>query len=278
MNDESPWMVAAGLAGVALLLLTRSSRSRSRARRPTSVEYAQQRLPLLLARARDPRIRATWQEHRALLPGVPFSAFVALSVSSEGPQDATPDARGLFGVEPSRLERYRHDNGLLSQFGASPLDDYAQDIEWQTFTGLVRYADALAEARAMVSGLNSSTIGSFEYQSTVCSYSAGPSTLRALAMGAPTAWRTPIRADRWTRLAEDTLPAIRTARRWQGRPVRGVAGIAWGLVRPRQRFEAGRLLAGQLQGVTTTELRWYDSPPWPEVEDRALATLAWARR
>ena len=278
-----PAAVALGLA--ALAIASRSSRSsRSSGPSSTSTGYALARLPYLRARWRDPAIRRAVERYAAmLLPGLPPVAALAFSVSSEGLTERVNGAPlGLFGVETSRRDAWIGDTLTREALGRTPdVDAWATDVDAQVYLGLRRYRVALEELRTaaraagLEPGLEPLRWRPWEYQSAVASYSAGQGTTLAVFRAAPVALRAPA-AIRWTRLAEDLSPGLAGRRELGGRPVRGVAGIAWALVRPRERYEATRALASELHDAAA--LAWCDSPPWPFAEDRALWRLAHARR
>lgn len=217
-----------------------------------------------------------------LMPGLPPVAALAFGVSSEGATERVGNtAWGLFGVERSRLIAWAGDQITRDALGRSvDVSSIDADLEAQVYLGLRRYRVALEELRAAARGVlpvSWSTLAwsPWEYQSAVASYSAGQGTTVAMMSAARVALSSP-RSIRWTRLAEDISPQLAGSSRLAGHPVRGVAGIAWALVRPRERYEATRAFASELGDVRA--LAWCDSPPWPTTEDRELWRLAHSRR
>lgn len=275
-------LAAMALAGSSSASSRRSSRRSSRVN--TTSGYAQARLPYLRERWENATIRSAVERYAPLLmPGLPPVAALAFGVSSEGPTEHVGNtAWGLFGVERSRLVAWANDQ-LTREALRRPVDVSAidADLEAQVYLGLRRYRVALEELRAAARAarlpVSWSTLSwsPWEFQSAVAGYSAGQGTTVAAFRGALVALSSP-RSIRWTRIAEDLSPELKRRTRFNGRPVRGPRGIAWALVRPRERYEAARALASELHDARA--LAWCDSPPWPPTEDRELWQLAHARR
>lgn len=238
--------------------------------RYTTAGYAAGKVAMLRARLNDPRIRAAVTRWGArYLPGVPLEAVIALGASSTGADEQlnrAPGAWGLFGVEPSWIDAHGDDATTLDELGrAVTRASYRRDLEGQVYLGARRYAAALRAARDVGADVNVSAWGPFEYQCAVCAYSAGEGMLRDLLRRAPVAARHEPRGVRWTRIAEDTSRRILADRS---------QGLAWALIRPRERYAAALALTDE----TGAESTWYtDAETWDTSADVALSNLAHRR-
>lgn len=267
-----------GIAAGAFVLLALSSRRSSTPRRGsssgevlqhTTAGYARGKLSMLRARLEDPTIRAAidrWAPR--FLPGVPREAFVALGASSTGPREQLnrrPGAWGLWGVEPAWLDAHGADDTTRADLGRIVTRaTYPTDLEAQVYLGARRYAQALHAARGFAD-INETAWGPWEYQLAVSMYSAGDGTTSRLLRDAPVAARHEPRGQRWTRVAEDTYPAISRDRSQT---------LAWALVRPRERYQSAITLAR----AVGAPLQWYaDVDQWEPSADAELSAIAHRR-
>lgn len=265
------------VAGVALLAFgsrRAPATPRATAERPllTTTHYAAGKVAMLRARYNDARIRAAvdrWGE--VFTPGVPTVAVIALGASSEGADEQLnrpPGAWGLFGVEPSWIDSHGADERTQADLRRTVTRaTYRRDIEGQVYLGLRRYAVALTDARSVGAEVNLTRWNAWEYQCAVCCYSAGQGILRQLLRLAPAAARHTPRGVRWTRIAEDTLRTI-VADRSQT--------LAWGLVRPRERYAAALALRDAVD-APADDAFFTDLATWPTAEDLSLSNLAHRR-
>lgn len=239
----------------------------------TARDYARSKLPLLLARWRDPRIMDPLRRLAPLmLPGVPLEAALALGVSSTGPREDLGTAVGLWGVERSLINQWAADSDTRRELGRTyDPTRYADDIEAQVYTGLRRYRQAIDNARRTLGGdYDTRAPGPWEYQAAVAAYSAGGGTLGRLGARYASQLRATPRASRWSRLAElvSADPSAPSGA-IDGIPVRGLVGAAWTVTRPRERYESARALAAALGRPQS----WYSDPGVADVVDRQLG--AW---
>lgn len=269
--------VVGAIAGVVVLLALsgrRSARPRDRGAevvQHTTASYARGKVRTLAARLRDPAIRAAVERwFGRWTPGLPTEAAVALGASSMGAREqlnTPPGAWGLWGVEPSYLDRHGADATTVADLGrAVTRATYPGDIEAQAYLGARRYHDALASARRLGADVDGAEWGPWEMQAAVCVYSAGEARLAELLRLAPIAARHDPRGQRWTRIAEDTYPQVA---RGQSRR------LAWALVRPRERYASALALAR----AVGAPLSWYtDVDLWEPSADAELSALAHERR
>lgn len=241
--------------------------------------YARAKLPALRARWENPRIIAALRAYAPrYLPGCPLAAALAFGASSQGPAEDTGgdlSERGLFNVETSFIDRWANDDETRAVLGRAynpSRASYASDLEAQVFTGMRRYRAALDSAAAATRYASGAPpVDAFGAWCAVTAYSVGAGTLAAIA--SRVAPGSDARRERPAALA---AVVVQAARRGEasvaGVAMTGGAGAARAIVRPLQRYYAGRDLAAQ---VEATAAGWFDLAPVLSMDDDVrLSALA----
>lgn len=242
------------------------------------------------AAAKASMMRARWDNtriHDALrfyaptyLPGMPLAAVLCLGVSSQGPAENTGGSlgeRGLFNVETRFINQWANDAETLQFLGRAydpSVSAYAQDIEAQVFTGVRRYRLALESASAAIAEkLEPATpVDAWSAWCAVDAYSAGAGTLAALVNGTAAITAASARPSRPAALAAHVdAAAIASATSVDGVRMDRIAGAAWAVVRPLQRYLAGKTLAA---AVEPSAASWFNLEEIPAATDERLSALA----
>lgn len=240
--------------------------------------------PVTYAARKCARLRARWdgamgtalrQWGPRLWPGVPLTALLGLSASSEGMHEAggPPDyATGLYGVEGDRLPSLCAEAAKLLDRDVNPAVErgaYRDDVEAQVITGLLtyqRHREALLAKipRALWEG---EPVSSWELRATAAAYSSGGGRVApVLAELAPELVALPV-AERWPHAAERV--AHWPEARINGVSVAGKWRAAFWHLRADQRLMCG--LAVELAENGGREADWF--APWSDEKPELVAAL-----
>jgi hypothetical protein len=215
------------------------------------------------------------------MPGAPMSALVALTASSAGVEEfgGAPDhTRGMYAVERATVQRYAREGvgrrwvGRDVELDAQGEPQWRADLELQCLYGLVRYDELrLAMVRAIGVELASPlAVDAWTYQLAVAAYTSGTGaavTVVNHVRDQLARVTVEVRGSAW---ATSTATAIERHESYGSVRVDGRGGVAWTIVRARQRYECGRLLANDQH----ESLAWYTDPPLTDAVDRALRAAA----
>lgn len=253
--------------------------------RPT--QYASEKLPTLLKRWHGPAGEYVRRYSADVWPGVPPSALLGLTASSEGPTEvigilsSSGSAVGLFGVEGNQVAALCASRNCTQLLGREPDasihgNGYIFDLEAQVVTGLLNYRRHLEIVAARHAGgpSISALAEHFDVWELACAaagYSAGPGiTSNTLARyhaaldGVPP-------AARWKHLGlavdGEHEPSFRDQRTGRTFTLEGRYGVAFLVVRAAQRIACGRALEEALGGEA---LAWFGEA----LDDRVAESLA----
>lgn len=244
----------------------------------TSVEYADERLPYGRGVSMHDGLWRAWAEHaRQYTPGLPYSALVGAAASSVGGRRGYwyPPTGGWW-VERAKVRDYLREWGNTeAQYNSD------NSLGWylRGRAALRRLREAWNEARAAARPLGVALEETpaqwlpWHYHVAIGSYSSGQGGMARMLAQARAVTSSPV-AQRWTRVAQIVEDAARRAGlngTVNGLRVRGIAGAASTMRRPRERFELGRAVAAALY---PNERGWYAGEPvWPPSEDRRLGAF-----
>lgn len=246
--------------------------------------YAAGKLPLLLSRWRDARIReAAERWGRSWLTSIEPTLALASGCTSTGPGErgGPPDyATGLYGVELQRARLWWNDATTREDLGRSTANPdnaaaFAADIDGQTYLGFRSYAGHLGVvARSLpenvrppaMRGEGALPVGSWGWRLAVSGYSSGPGVISRLVTAAAPELAGVQATQRWKALArivrdragtgDPALGNVAPWGRWKG---------AHTVLRCEQRFACAIALARALD-------RTYEVQAWSE--QRIPAELA----
>lgn len=223
-------------------------------------QYAQAKLATLRARWAGPVGDAVRAYGPRIFPGMPATALLGLTASSEGVTEVAGNtstmgsAVGVFGVEGPRLgplARSAECRALLGREARTELTaaGYLGDVAGQVVTGLLNYAAHGNEA--MRAGVPSNVLGpdaagtSFVLRCCASAYSAGNGITAAVLRAYASQLAAVPPARRWSVLANVLNSAGATV---GGYRTDGCYGAAFLCVRAEQRLECGRALDWSVGG------------------------------